>query len=295
MAGLAIGSDEKKKLYILGGLLAAIGVVIVVLYLPKGSGKTSNTPTAIPTPANPTVAAVPGNPGAGAGGVGNGAGTTTASAAPGTVNAASLVSVQSFRDDPFAPFARPPLPPLPPIKTSGGSGGVTSAGPVEIPSPDQISISPDSDGGFGTEFPAGGGLPPMGVNPSTPAARPLADMPPVRLPMRPNIPSTPGPVGAAGAAGITESPNKRVSGVIIGDSVRASIEITDGETKTTRIVQPGDEIDGIRILRIERATQAGRTVTRVIIRENGEERSIVLKPAPKVATTTTTTTTKPRP
>ena len=292
MAGLAIGSDEKKKLYILGGLLAAIGVVIVVLYLPKGSGKTSNTPTAIPTPANPTVAAVPGNPGAGAGGVGNGAGTTTASAAPGTVNAASLVSVQSFRDDPFAPFARPPLPPLPPIKTSGGSGGVTSAGPVEIPSPEQISISPDSDGGSGTEFPAGGGLPPMGVNPSTPAARPLADMPPVRLPMRPNIPSTPGPVGAAGAAGITESPNKRVSGVIIGDSVRASIEITDGETKTTRIVQPGDEIDGIRILRIERATQAGRTVTRVIIRENGEERSIVLKPAPKVATTTTT---KPRP
>ena len=265
MARLAIGADEKKKLYILGGLLAAIGVVVVVLYLPKGS-KTARTPTATPTPAI-TVAQMPTTPGAGA--TGSGASGAVASAAPGTVNAASLVSVSSFRDDPFAPFARPLLPALPPIKQPG---------PVEIPSPQQVDIMPDTDHG------TGGVLPPMGVGNGTASRRPLADMPPITIPTRANVPSVPSPPsGGQSSSGVAESPNKRVSGVIIGDSVRALIEISDGDTKTTRIVQPGDEIDGIRILRIERASQAGRTVTRVIIRENGEERSIVLKPAPKEA------------
>ena len=276
---LAIGADEKKKLYILGGLLAAIGVVVVVLYLPKGGSKTSTTPSAIPTPAA-KIAKAPGVAGAGATGA-------VASTAPGTVNAASLVSVSSFRDDPFAPFACPPLPVLPPLNQSQSSSPPAD-GPVEIPSPEQVNIVPDSTIENGGSLPAGGSLPPMGVGSGTASRRPLADMPPITLPMRANIPTTPAPLsGSPSAGGILESPNKRVSGVIIGDSVRALIEITDGDAKTTRIVQPGDEIDGIRILRIERATQAGRAVTRVIIRENGEERSIILKPAPKVATSGT--------
>lgn len=281
MAGLAIGADEKKKLYLLGGLFAALAVVGVVVYLPRGAGKTT-TPVATPTPA--AIAKAPGAPDA----AGAAATPAKAGAAPGAISAASLVSVQSFRNDPFEPFPRPPLPVLQPSKTpSGGSTPSVAPPPVVLAPPDQFGGFPpgsDSDGG---DF-SGGGLPPMGgfsggssVSPSS--SRALIDLRPIELPTRPNIPTTPGPPGGQSSSGLSESPNKRVSGVIIGDSVRALLEISDGDVTTARIVQPGDEIDGIRILRIERVTIGGRPVTRVIIRENGEERSVVLKPGPKVA------------
>lgn len=116
----------------------------------------------------------------------------------------------------------------------------------------------------------------------SPSAQAITNLPPVSLPTRSAIPTVPGAPGgqSSGSGGLLESPNKRISGVIIGDSVRALLEI---EGQPARIVQPGDEIDGIRILRIERITQAGRPVTRLIIRENGEERSVVLKSAPRDA------------
>jgi hypothetical protein len=80
-----------------------------------------------------------------------------------------------------------------------------------------------------------------------------------------------------------------LSGVIIGDSVRALLEISQGDNNgtgmntVTRIVQPGDEVDGIRVLRIERTTEGGRPVTRMYIRENGVESFVDLRPAPKAA------------
>lgn len=274
MARVAIGADDKKKMYVLGGLLAAIGVVVVVLYVPRGKSKTATTPAATPTPM--TVVKAPATPG-------ENSAPASASAAPGSINAASLVSIESFRNDPFAPFARPPLPVLPTPRPAP-----TPPPPVIILPPDQVEILPPGQSDSGGGYPSGGiGLPPMDVigGRSTPSSRrALVDLPPVTLPTRSNIPRTPGPPGGQSAGGISASPNKRISGVIIGDSVRALLEITDGDIITTRIVQPGDEVDGIRILRIERVTEGGRSVTRMIIRENGEERSVDLKAAPTAAT-----------
>jgi hypothetical protein len=45
-------------------------------------------------------------------------------------------------------------------------------------------------------------------------------------------------------------------------------------------VQPGDEVDGITVLNIQRFNDGTRTITRMIIRENGEERSVDLRAAP---------------
>lgn len=277
MAGLAIGADDKKKIYVLGGLLAAIGVVVVVLYVPRGGSKTKPTPAATPTPT--TVAQTPATPGADGAPAG-------ASAAPGSINAASLVSIESFRNDPFAPFARPPLPRLPAPRPKPAPPAPPR--PVVILPPDQVEILPPGQSDSGGGYSSGGmGLPPMDViggRSTSSSRRALVDLPPVTLPTRSNIPRTPGPPGGQSAGGISASPNKRISGVIIGDSVRALLEITDGDIITTRIVQPGDEVDGIRILRIERITEGGRSITRMIIRENGEERSVDLKAAPKDAT-----------
>ena len=60
--------------------------------------------------------------------------------------------------------------------------------------------------------------------------------------------------------------------------------IVMGDGKT-RIVQPGDEVDGITVLRIERVTEGGKPVTRVIIREGGQERAVILKNATRRTTT----------
>ena len=110
--------------------------------------------------------------------------------------------------------------------------------------------------------------------------------------------------GISSTKGNSESPairsaNKRLSGVIIGDSVRALLEITVGdaaaggghgqdggadggaaETTVVRVVQPGDEVDGIKILRIERVYEGGRQITRMFVREGNEERFVDLRPSP---------------
>src|SRR5690348_3124610 len=100
MARLAVGADEKNKLMFLGVLFVLIMAVIVVLYRP-GSKKAA-TPTPAPTtPAGPAAAGAPpdlGGPPGGAGAPATGASTS----APGGITAASLVSVENYRPDPFA-------------------------------------------------------------------------------------------------------------------------------------------------------------------------------------------------
>jgi hypothetical protein len=81
----------------------------------------------------------------------------------------------------------------------------------------------------------------------------------------------------------TRSPNKRIAGVIIGDSVRALIEISEADQTITRVVQPGDEVEGIKILRIERITENDTLVTRMTVLENGQERYFDLRPSPNQA------------
>jgi hypothetical protein len=114
----------------------------------------------------------------------------------------------------------------------------------------------------------------------------LRELPPPYIPRVAIAPTAPAnflPPGGGGSGGTSRSSNKRLSGVVIGDSVRAILEISDGENVVTRIVQPGDEVDGIRILRIERVSEGGRMVTRMFIREAGEERYVDLKAAPQQA------------
>lgn len=265
MALTAVGADEKKKLMFLGGLLAAIVVVVVVLYLPKG--KKTTTPPIPPAPAaGPEMAGAPpgGLPGAGA------SMPKPVAAAPGGISVASLVSVEGYRPDPFSnPLPPPPLPipPPPPPKP------VVLAPPLDIAPP----------GGVGSE--PGISLPPATLR--TLGAQPISNLPliiPRRVAIAPTAPRLYAPPGGqSDGGGILTSQNKRLSGVIIGDSVRALLEISngDGMPPTTRVVQPGDEVDGIRILRLERVSEGGRTVTRLIVRENNQEQYVELRPAPQ--------------
>ena len=74
--------------------------------------------------------------------------------------------------------------------------------------------------------------------------------------------------------------NKRLSGVVIGNGVRAILEISGGATPKTYVVQPGDVVEGITVLSISRFNEGGNQVTRMLIRENGGERYVDLKPGP---------------
>jgi hypothetical protein len=263
MARLAIGADEKKKLMFLGGLLAAIVVVVVVLYLPKGS-KTTAEPPKTPTPPVSSATGAPPD----AGGAATPAPAATASA-PGGITAASLVSVEGYRPDPFAnPLPPPPLPPPPPPPLK----------PVVLPPP--IDIAPPGQYDGNPDIP----LPPAGIR--SIGSRPVSNLPPIiprRVAIAPTAPRLYSPTGGQSEGGILTSQNKRLSGVIIGDSVRALLEISGGEgmPPITRVVQPGDEVDGIRILRLERVSEGGRTVTRLIVRENNQEQYVELRAAPQ--------------
>lgn len=275
MARIAIAPEERKKLYVLGGLLAAIILVVVVLYVPRGGSK-----TAVPTPAAIGKTPVTGRPGVppavgiGPGAAPGGAPAADAGASGGNnISAASLVSVSNFRNDPFEPVPLPPPLPTPP----------PPPGPVEI-QPPSIALEPPGSSG-----PYPGSIPPFGIQSgtsSTPSSRILTGLGPPRISRVADAPTAPSVIVLPGGGGesVSRSPNKRLSGVIIGDSVRALLEISDGENVTTRIVQPGDEVDGIRILRIERVSEGGRSVMRLFIRENGEERFVDLRPAPQQTT-----------
>jgi hypothetical protein len=286
---MAIGADEKKKLIVLGVLLLLITIVVVVLYVPRGGSKPAvvaetpsgmegnkKNPPAGPLGKGPQAIPATGTPagtpegGAAAGGEGGGTGGSGA----GSISAASLVSVSNFRPDPFAPVPLPPPLPTPPPPPP-------PPGPVTINPPSAVDISSP-----------GSGLPPFSVSSSrtvfggTPPSRILAEMPAPRISrvaIAPTAPRIITPPGESGDGGASRSPGKRLSGVIIGDSVRAILEISDGENTVSRIVQPGDEVDGIRILRIERTNEGGRPVTRMFIRENGEEHYVDLRAAPQQA------------
>jgi hypothetical protein len=192
----------------------------------------------------------------------------TVSADSGGLTAASLVSVEDYRLDPFAnPLPPPPLPPPPPPPRK----------PVVLPPP--IDIAPP--GQLGTD--PGISLPPATIR--TLGTRPISNLPPIvprRVAVAPTAPRFYSPPGGQGGGSILTSQNKRLSGVIIGDSVRALLEISSGEgLPITRVVQPGDEVDGIRILRLERVSEGGRTVTRLVVRENNQEQYVELRPAPQ--------------
>ena len=271
----SLSGDQKQKLFILLGFVGFLVVAGFFALSPKGEDESAapvaplttsaqtapGVPAAAPPRATPVTAPQP-------------------AATPKkivkvivpTVPAPARASLVPHRPDPFAPVPVPTLPPAPlptPVPP-----------PIFIPAPDGVRLP----------SPAPAGAPPSTVLVGLPSPRVSRYSP---LP-GPRWVVTSAPQGAGGAlAG--RSTNKRLSGVIIGDSVRALLEIeTEGaggeggeggaggaqSQVITRVVQPGDEVDGIRILRINREFENGRPVTRMYIREGDQERYVDLRPAP---------------
>jgi len=257
MSKMAIGADDKKKLIVLGGFGVALLLVIVFLFVfRKGSTPTSTaqvTPPAelpVPEPGGGQPAADTSAPAGGGGG--------------GSVTAVSLASLSGFRGDPFTPEYVVPPPPPPP--------------PVPLPMPETLP-SPQPN------YPAG--LPPAFIAANKPSTA-LLGLPPIEIPRMARAATKPqqfeAPKQVGGSQLATPSFNKRLSGVIIGDSVHALLEVSNASGTQTYVVQPGDTIAGIRILGIQRVEVGGRTVPRMLISENGEQKYVELRAAPNPQT-----------
>lgn len=256
-----ISDDDKKKLIALGVLV--VGLVLVMFFLFRSRNKASVT-TAETTPAAgaPKPAGAPGVPGAGQPAVATSApagGAPAGGGAGGSVTAVSLASLSGPRADLFTPeYVVPPPPPPPPVPLPM---------PEALPSPQPV-------------YPTG--LPPAYIAANKPSTA-LVGLPPITIPRLVNAPTKPqqfqAPRQAGGAQLATPSFNKRLSGVIIGDSVHALLEISNASGTQTYVVQPGDTIAGIRILGIQRVEVGGKTVPRMLISENGEEKYVELRPA----------------
>jgi len=245
-----------------GLLLLAVGFVYLRPLLSGNSVPTSPAPaattsatkapaSATPTPAVPSAALISAAP----------------SVAP--VNGSPLAFIATARVDPFEPVLLdpPPLPPPPRIKTKPVPPPVILASPSDFSRNGTVSIA---DPRVRAEIaqPLGLGSP---LVKRTFEGAPRDAFPP---------PRTSGVAGEGGAGAPQESYDKRLAGVIIGDGVHALLEITAGGQVTTQVVQPGDEVNGVRVLSIERFRDGERTVTRMLVRDtDGTQRYVDLKPS----------------
>lgn len=261
-------TEEQKKLRLQLGFIGVLAVIAAVIYVPGMLDNSKPTPAPAPAPAAETT--TPQTPPAGETTPPEGE-TPAPAPAPAAAGIAATKAVQPvarFRQDPFTQFYSdvilpdPTPTPKPPVVLP----------PVELPTaPFQPGVSIASSGNGGSSSRVLVGLPSPRI--TRLSSRPTA--PQVVTP--PRISAGSGPASSGGAS---PSYNKRLSGFIIGDGVRALLEINKGAEIVTRVVQPGDEVDGIRILNIQRVTEGNRTITRMFITENGEERYVDLKAAP---------------
>jgi hypothetical protein len=163
----------------------------------------------------------------------------------------------------FIPTPTPVPPPVPP--------------PVPVPVPGEVPpvLLPGSSVS-NQQFQQPLNLPPVSIRRlDETSRRPVDAFPPRR--------TAGGEGGAGGGGSANPSTDKRLSGVIIGEGVRALLEIQGPGGTVTRVVQPGDEVEGITVISIQRFNDGTRLVTRMIIRENGEERSVDLRAGAPVA------------
>lgn len=198
-------------------------------------------------------------------------------------NPSTLLPLSPYRRDPFQPFfiiptPTPPPPPAPPVPKP-----TPIPQPVQIPQINPVDIPRPGGGGFGGAAP---GFAVPGINSSGASEGPLV-LPTVVIPRLNStklVPTNafPPPRSSSGDGSGTASPSfdKRLSGVVIGNGVRAILEISGGPVPKTYVVQPGDVVEGITILNIRRYNESGTQVTRMLIRENGGERTVDLKPGP---------------
>ncbi len=303
---VALDADQKKKVYVLAGLAGVLGIVGLVVLQPWNTTATdtevTTTTDATTPPGDPASGGAPpppGEPGApGAAVPPPGAPAGSPITAGTAVNTPPLVAAERYRSDPFEQFYTPAVIPPPPPPTP-----TPIPPPVEIPPP--VPIPGPGESGLGGSFGGGGfggasQLP--GLSGGTNASTAIVGLPAPRISRMSDIPSAPRvqvpPTPRSGGTTSLQRAggNRRLSGVVIGDSVRALLETDTGTgadptgmggvtTRQARIVQPGDEIDGMRVLRIERFTEGdGRNRVRMVVRENGEERYIELRPSPQPIT-----------
>jgi hypothetical protein len=278
-------TPDQKKTYGMLGLMGFLAVVVAIMYIPpmlKSSPTatlqqqqaeetgTENKAAATPSPGStpgtegttPGAEATPGTGAAPEGGVAPEGGTTVAATGP-----VGVPLIVRHRPDPFEPFystvanVDPTPTPIPPVPIPAPRADVV------LPRPSMNGRVPSSD------------------------ANSLSVLPPIRITSLNNpslVPQAQSPYKRIAGAGTSSnldntepSYNKRLSGVIIGDGIRALLEINNGEEIVTRVVQPGDEVDGISILSIQQVTEGNRPVMRMLIRENNEERYVDLKASPQ--------------
>ncbi len=288
---MAMGPEDKKKVYALGGLAGLLGIVGLIVWHPwagsSASGTSSGPVPTILTGASPSASGAPPSSAGGSGGSSAlSAGAPGSAGSTGTATGgAQLVAAEQFRPDPFFPtYTKVPAPP-PPVPTPRPTPRPTPIpGPLSLPQPSEIrSVAPadlPSFPGGNTRSKILGGLPSARISRL------------VNAPTAPRVQEPPVTPGGTGTDGTLErSPNKRLAGVAIGDSVRALLEVQDATTGDFRtyIVQPGQRIDAenLQVLRIERTTEGGQARVRMIVRENGQIRVIDLREGsrPDIATT----------
>ncbi len=280
---------QKFGLPAIGGLALIVGY----MYFPRGGSSVPAAPVANVVANTSAASSATAGPTPPMGGTGAGHAPVLTALTSGSAPAAGAIPaafVSRARTDPFEPVLLyspdapppppppkpPPLPPrpkptptpvsLPPL--SFGHGGSGEAGtPVTISDP---------GGQAAVEQPLG--LPGPRISRTTDGA------PRDALPL-PRTTGGGGSGGDAGGAAPQQSYDKRLAGVIIGDGVRALLEITSGDQVTTQVVQPGDEVNGIRVLNIERFREGDRTVTRMLVRDtDGTQKYVDLKPSAQPAT-----------
>ncbi len=265
-------TPEQKRTFAGLGVVGALALIVGVMALTGQFGGRSSAPVPVPiapsagtanTATNAAVA-VPTTgrsvalPGAG----GTGAAGGVVSAPSGTLGK-PIVFVSRSRVDPFQPVYLVP--------------------PAALPTPTPIPVRADPR--VNVPLPSGFGGGDSLTTISDPRVRAAVASPlNIGLPSIPSIETLRGPRDAVplprtngGDTGVApqQSYDKRLAGIIIGDGVRALLELPSGEQ---RVVQPGDEVEGIRILNIERFRQGDRTITRMLVRDtDGSQKFVELK------------------
>lgn len=261
-------TPEKRKLFVGLGIAGALALIAGGIYLPGllsgGKSTPAEVPVALANAASGTSATgeIPpsGEGGAVSPGLDGGSGASAAAATTST----APQGLARFRRDPFqqAYFLPTPVPTLPPPPPPPTPEPI-----IDVPRPAEVTplALPGLSGGRAAEQrPLI--LPPVSINRLDQGSRrPTEAFPPART--------------SSGSGSSVPSPSydKRLSGVVIADGVRAILEIQGPNGPVSRVVQPGDEVEGITILNIQRFNDGTRTVTRMLIRENGEERTVELR------------------
>ena len=292
-------TPDKKKLFIGLGVagVAALGVGGYFLMNSMSGGATDTTAATNAATTNAADATLTGGEGGlpGPGGApgstmaNGGIAPTSASAIPVSTggNPSTLLPLSPYRRDPFQPFIIAPPPPTPaPPPPPPAPTPTPIPGPVEIPQLDAVPV-PGIGGGGGAggdslspfAVPGAGGGGGFGERPLILPAVVIPRLNSTRL-VPTNAFPPPRSSSGAGSGVTTPSFDKRLSGVVIGNGVRAVLEISGGVTPKSYVVQPGDVVEGITILNIQRFSEGGKQVTRMLIRENGGERTVDLKPGP---------------